>query len=94
MAALVVTNRNVGSHGHLKRETGKFTSTAWDGSEWLETKLGRLIWFRLQSIDGTADPAYVAVKNTTSGIAAKNGHVLMLSGGQNNDYIYEAMGMG
>ena len=95
MAALAITGRNVISSGRFKCETGKFTPGAWNATEWIETKLGRLTWLRLQSVDGTNDATFLVAKNFTSGVAAKNGHFLLVSGGQTDgSYMYEARGVG
>lgn len=95
MAALAITGRSVVCSGRFKRETGKFTPSAWNASEWFETKLGRLMWLRLQSVDGTADATLVYGKNVTSGLVSKSGHVLLISGGQTDgSYMYEAAGVG
>jgi hypothetical protein len=92
MAALVVTGRRICSHGNTKREVGTFTSSAWDASEWLKTKLSYVKFFKLQSVDGTADAQYVVLKNAGSGGASDSGAVNMVAGGQNSTYVYEAVG--
>ena len=92
MAELTVSDRQIGSHGSHTRETGSITPALWNASEWFVTKLGNILWLELQSVDGTADAEYIATKNYTSGLVAKNGHVLMTSGGQNATYRYEAIG--
>jgi len=91
---LTVSGRVVGSHGRYKRETGKVTPTAWDASEWIETKLGRIIWFKMQSVDGTAAATLICVKNSSTATNTKNGSVNLFLGGQANGYVYEAIGVG
>lgn len=93
MAALTVTGRVIGTHGRYRRETGLVTPTAWDTTNVVETKLGRVHWFKMQSVDGTAVGTLVYFKNYTAGLVKKNGSVCLASGGQTNGYVYEAIGV-
>ena len=91
---LAVTNRKMGSHGHYRREIGQFTDDTTTGNYHIKTKVGRLVWFRVQCATA-ADNTLLYTLNLDSTPVTVSGAVYFASGvSSGGTYTYEAIGMG
>jgi hypothetical protein len=93
MAYTVSNRQGPHSHGSLKRETGEITSAG--AATTIVTKLGRILYFQLQSMTGTADNGYVIYLNSASesAVADDPGTVYITATLTNEGlFTYEAYG--
>jgi len=94
MAVATVTKREVSRGvGTVDIETGVFDSTASSGDVEIQTKLGRLIWIRLWSMEGASNNALIYYNSKTASNAQDDAgwfHIPASALAASEDYGYEA----
>ena len=94
MSAVTITNRRVGSHGGLRRETGDFTGTG-TGDYQIVTTLGRIVWFTVQCRSANDNDGQIYWNYSDAGTTIANGTAHIEEYLANNgEYAYEAIGYG
>jgi len=93
MADVAITRREVISRGAFKTEIGDFVNATGATFE-VRTKLGRLVAFRLQSVNVTDNDVAKYLNFSDAGETVAPGVVHLLDQLSAGTYMYEAIGVG